>query len=111
MVDESEKDSDEVKINIGKIDTDLGWQMFKEKLSTKLENMLGLEGTPLVYIIALVKPTGWTILDAVNDLKRLIYSVALAGIVFDKDSSKVWAVVQGATMGTPSYEWICQYDL
>ena len=88
-VDESEKDSDKVEIKIGKIDTDLGWWTFKEKLSTKLENMLGLEGTPLVYIIAPVKPAGWTILDAVNDLERLIYSVALAGIVFDKDNAKV----------------------
>ena len=110
-VDESEKDSDKVEIKIGKIDTDLGWWTFKEKLSTKLENMSGLEGTPLVYIIAPAKPAGWTILDAVNDLERLIYSVSLTGIVFDKDNAKVWAVIQGATMDTSSYEWIRQYDL
>ena len=50
--------------------------------------MLGLEGTPLVYIIALVKPAGWTILDAVNDLEQLIYSVALVGIVLKKTIPK-----------------------
>ena len=111
LVDKNDKDSNEVKINIGKIDTNLGWWTFKEKLSTKLENMLGLDGTPLIYAIAPVKPTGWTVLDAVDDLQRLIYSVCLAGIAFDKDSAKVWAVIQGVTMGTPSYEWICQYDL
>ena len=55
--------------------------------------MLGLEGTPLVYIIAPVKPAGWTILDTVNNLEQLMYSVALTGIVFDKDNAKVWSVI------------------
>ena len=72
---------------------------------------MGLDGTPLIYVTAPTKPAGWTILDAVNDLERLIYSVALARILFDKDNAKVWAVIQGATMDTPSYAWIPQYDL
>ena len=50
--------------------------------------MLGLEGTLLVYIIVLVKPAGWTILDAVNNLEQLIYSVALVGIVLKKTIPK-----------------------
>ena len=68
-VDEDDKVSDKVEINIGKIKTNLGWLTFKEKLSSKLENMLGLEGNGLVYIIVPVEPTGSTILDAVNDLQ------------------------------------------
>ena len=42
VVDENNKDSNKVGINIGKIDTDLGWWSFKEKLSTKLDKMTGL---------------------------------------------------------------------
>ena len=58
MVDESDKDIDKVEINIGKIDTNLGWWTFKERLSTKLKNMVGLDGTPLIYVIAPIKPAG-----------------------------------------------------
>ena len=57
-VDKNDKDSYKVKINIGKIGTNLGWWMFKEKLSTKLKNMVGIDGTPLIYVIAPVKPAG-----------------------------------------------------
>ena len=71
-VNENDKDSNRVEFKIGRIDTDLGWWTFKEKPFIKLENMLGLEGTSSVYIIAPVKPAGWTILDAVNDFERLI---------------------------------------
>ena len=110
-MDEKGKDSDKVDINIGKIDTNFGWWNFKEKLPTKLEIMTGLDGTPFIYVIDTVKPAVWTILDAVNDLKRLIYSVALVGAVFDKDNAKVWAVIQDVIMNTPFYKLIRVYDL
>ena len=66
----------------------------QRETSTKLENMMGLEETPLIYVIAPVKPSRWTIFNTVNDLERLIYSVALMGVVFDRDNAKVWAVTK-----------------
>ena len=33
------------------------------------------------------------------------------GGVFDKDNTKVWAVIQCATMDTPFYEWMRMHDL
>ena len=41
-----------------------------------------------------------------SDLERLIYSVALTGAVYEKDNKSAWWIIQAATIGTQSYEWV-----
>ena len=46
-----EKDIDLVKINVGKIETQLGWFAWKEKFIKNMKNKLGVGVTPIVYVI------------------------------------------------------------
>ena len=108
-VEDSAKDT-EVEIDVGAIDTDLGWWKWKEKLQSKLDNKLGITGIPLRRIIREDKPPGWTVAQATSDIERLIYQASLTGHDFDKDNATVWAELQSSTIGSPIYEWIRDCD-
>ncbi len=95
-----------MEVEVGTINTDLGWFKFKERLWAKFEATFRILDVPLVYTIALTKPAGWTMAQATSDLEKLIYSVALTGAVFKKDNESAWQIIQAATIGTQSYEWI-----
>ena len=92
-VEDSAKDT-EVEIDVGAIDTDLGWWKWKEKLQSKLDNKLGITGIPLRRIIREDKPPGWTVAQATSDIERLIYQASLTGHDFDKDNATIWAELQ-----------------
>ena len=107
---EDEAGDDDIDIEVGKINTDMGWYKYKEKLWAKLKAKRGISGVPLEYIVAPVKPAGWTIAMAIDDHERLIYSASLAGMEFDKDNKTTWQIIQASCLGTPSYEWIRHLD-
>ena len=108
-VEDSAKDT-EVEIDVGTIDTELGWWKWKEKLQSKLDNKLGITGIPLRRIIREDKPPGWTVAQATSDIERLIYQASITGHDYDKDNATVWAELQSCTIGSPIYEWIRDCD-
>ena len=46
-----EKDTNLVKINVGKIETRIGWFSWKEKFIKNMKNKLGVGVTPILYVI------------------------------------------------------------
>ena len=108
--DSSEKDTDVVDIEVGKIEVEMGWWDWKEKLTSKLESRKGVNGTPLAYVIRQDKPAGWTVAQATSPIEKLMYQVPLTGTNFVKDNSTVWAELQSHCLGTSTYEWIRQFD-
>ena len=55
------------------------------------------------------KPAGWDpVADVVNDYKRLMYQLPLAGIAYEQDNETVFLFIQLAMVHTQAETWI--YD-
>ena len=62
-----------VDIDVGTVDLELGWWVWKEKFTSRMENKRGAGGIPLVCVIRENKPPGWTVAQATSEIERLIY--------------------------------------
>ena len=102
-----EKTSD---IEVDKIDTGQDWFTWKESFTGLLELKTGVGGSPLARCIRENKPAGWTPDQATNPLERLIYELPLTGNEYEVDNASAWSEIKKVTLGTPTYEWIRQYD-
>jgi len=108
--DSNDKDTDAIEIEVGKVEVEMGWWDWKEKLTSKLESRKGANGTPLAYVIRQDKSVGWTMAMATSPIEKLMYQVPLTGTTFVKDNATVWAKLQSHCLGTPTYEWIRKFD-
>ena len=62
-----------VDIDVGTVDLELGWWVWKEKFTSRMENKRGVGGIPLARVIRENKPQGWTVAQATSEVERLIY--------------------------------------
>ena len=96
----NDKDTDAIEIEVGKVEVEMGWWDWKEKLTSKLESRKGANGTPLAYVIRQDKPVGWTVAMATSPIEKLMYQVPLTGTTFVKDNATAWAELQSHCLGT-----------
>ena len=104
------KEEKTTDIDVDKIDTGVDWFTWKESFTSLLEIKTGVGGSPLARCIREDKPAGWTPAQATNPLERLIYELPLNGDEYEVDNSSTWTEIKKVTLGTPTYEWIRQYD-
>ena len=68
-IDAAADDTEQIKITVGKIETELNWWPWKEIFQCRLENKKGALKDPILHVIREDKPAGWTIAQATNEVK------------------------------------------
>ena len=108
-VEKESKDADTAKVEVGKVQTDLGWFDWSESFESLCDSTQGVNGVPTSYVIRRDKPAGWTPDQALTESEKLKYQVPLTGAAYDRDNEVVWSLLHNCCVGTPVYDWIREY--
>ena len=101
------KEMDITDLYTGKIDMDLkGWP-FKEAFLNMANNIMGIDNNPLYYVISPDQLENWV---PPNAFDQRMYQLPHTGTVYNRDNQMVWGNILKASLNTPSWEWIKEFE-
>lgn len=111
QVDRTMADLSQKPPDLPTIDTGIGYYDWDKRMVNHFQQIRGVRGLALDYVIRRDKPLGWNpATDAANEHERLMYMVALTGVAYDQDNKTVFQHIKDCTLGEPAFEWIRQFE-
>ena len=71
------------------------------------KNVMGVDNDPLYYSIMPDQPAGWV---PPNAFAQQMYQLTHTRAVYNSDKKMVWGNILKASLNTPSWEWIKEFE-